>query len=119
MLWFESFTEKMTVKMFLQKLKQWEHCGFITSDVWSHIGNYVDSDAVASTSSASTRDDHDDDESPSVDRLLSCVARYVADSRTLQFTIDLLGLSSFRYRAIERGNPDNSHLVKFKVCYSK
>ena len=118
----EKFTEQIRGKRFLQKLKEWESGGFITSDVWSNIGNIVDSDVVASALSAETQDDNDDEkmysDDLSDDRLLSCVARYVVDSRALHFTIDMLGLSAGRYRYKEDDHRDDKHLMKFRVGYT-
>ena len=117
----EKFTEQIPVKAFLQKLKEWESGGFISSDVWSNMGNYVDSDVVTSALSAITQDHNGYEEKysddPSDDRLLSCVARYVKDSRALHFAIDVLGLSAESYRFHEDANPDRKHLMKFRVCY--
>ena len=119
--WREKFTEEIPVKAFLQKVKKWESGGFIASDVWSNMGNYVDSDAVTSALSTVTQDDNDDEkkysDDPSVDRLLSCVARYVLDSRALHFTIEVLGLSADTYQRKENYIPDDKHLMKFEVCY--
>ena len=102
MCWRKKFTKQMQVKTFLQKLKEWESGGFISSDVWSDIKNYVDSDVIASASSAMTRDDNDDEkkhlDDPSDDRLFSGVARYVVDSRAFHFTIDMLGLPATSYQ---------------------
>ena len=120
--WREKFTEQIRVKAFLRKLKEWDSGGFINSDVWSNIGNYIDSDAVASASSAITRDDNDDEkmysDDPSDDRLLSCVARYVVDSRALHFTIDMLGLPASSYHEQEYENPHDKHLMNFEVDYT-
>ena len=119
MLWREKFTEQIPVKAFLQTLKEWESGGFIKSDVWSNIGNYVDSDAVTSALSVVTQyDNHDEkmySDDPSDDRLLSCVARYVLDSRALHFTIEVLGLPAITYQMQEHEIPDDKHLMKFRV----
>ena len=118
MVWREKFTEQIRVKVFLQKLKAWESSGFITSDVWSEMGYIVDSDAVSSVLSVIIQDDNDEEkssENPSVDGLLSCVARYVLDSRALHFTIEVLGLPADIYQAKENKNPDDKHLKNFKV----
>ena len=121
--WHQKFTEQIRVKAFLQILKEWESGGFITSDVWSDVGNYVDSDAVASALSAITQDDNDDEkmysDDPSDDRLFSCVARYVVEFRALHFTIDILGLSADIYRRKESYIPDDKHLMKFQVGHTK
>ena len=123
MRWRKKFTEQIRVKKFLQKLKKWESGGFITSDVWSEIGNIVDSNAVASALSAITQDDNDDEkmcsEDPSDDRLFSCVARYVLDSRALHFTIEMLGWPVHSYQVQEDANPNEKHLMKFRVCHAK
>ena len=123
MLWRQKFTEQIRVKTFLQKLKEWESGGFITSDVWSEMGNIVDSDTLSSAMSAITQDDSDDEkmysEDPSNDRLLSCVARYVVDSRALHFTIEVLGLSAKSYQKKEDKNADDKHLMKFQVGHTK
>ena len=121
MLWREKFAEQIPVKAFLQILKEWESGGFITSDVWSDVGNYVDSDAVASALSAITQDGNDDEKMYSDDlsdeRLFSCVARYVVESRTLHFAIDVMGLTAHSYQKKESNIPDDKHLMKFQVCY--
>ena len=121
MRWRKKFTEQIRVKAFLHRLKEWESGGFITSNVWSNMGNIVDSDAIASDLSAVTQDDNHDEEKYSDDlsdeRLLSYVARYVVDSRALHFTIDMLGLPADSYQQKEFGNPDDKHIVKFQVCY--
>ena len=120
--WHQKFTEQIRVKAFLQILKEWESGGFITSDVWSDVGNYVDSDAVASALSAITQDDNDDEkmysDDLSDDRLLSCVARYVLDSRALHFTIEVLGLTADIYQEKEDRNPYDKLLMKFQVCHA-
>ena len=122
MLWREKSTEQIRVKAFLQTLQKWESGGFISSDVWSNIGNYVDSDAVASASSAITRDDNHDEkmysDESSDERLLSCVARYLLDSRALHFTIEVLGLPAKSYQRKEVSIPDYKHLMKFQVGYT-
>ena len=122
MRWRKKFTEQIPVKAFLQKLKEWESSGFITSDVWSNMGNFVDSDAVASALKAVIQDDNHDEKMYSVDpyddRLLSCVAPYVLDSRAFHFTIEMLGLPADSYRGKERDIPDDKHLMKFQVGYT-
>ena len=123
MRWREKFTEQIRLKVFLQKLKEWQSGGFITSDVWFDIGNLVDSDSVASALSAVTQHDKSYEKKYSDefsdDRLLSCVARYIVDSRVLHFTIDVLGLRAGSYQVEEKRKPDDKHLIKFKVGYTK
>ena len=116
-LWLGSLMEKMTVKAFLENLKEWESGGFISSDVWSDMESYVDSDAVASALSAVTMHYNDEEKKDLADyRFFSCVARYVVDSRVLHFTIDVLGLPAKKYQDKERRVPDQNHLMKFQVC---
>ena len=87
------------------------------------MGNLVDSDAVASALSAVTQDDNGYEEKysddPSNDGLLSCVARYIVDSRAFHFNIEMLGLPFKFYQDIEDDYPDDKHLIKFLVCHTK
>ena len=123
MRWRNKFTEQIGVKMFLQKLREYESGGFIASDVWSDIRNYVDSDTVASTSNTIAQVDNNEErehsDEPSSHRLLSCVARYVLDSRAFHFAIEVLGLPAYSYQVEENKNPDDKHLMKFEVCHTK
>ena len=96
---------------------------FISSDVWSNMDSIIDYDTIKSAVNAPTTDDKKDDtlssEDKSDDRLLSCVARYIIDSRALFFTVDMLALPAHIYKNIEYDTRDDKHLMKFKVCYVK
>ena len=118
--WFEIFRDCMTVKMFLQYVKKWESSGFINSDVWADIDSIIDlatvNSAVRDPTAGDTKDDTLSSEDKSDDRLLSCVARYIIDSRALHFTVDILALDVHVYLQEESNVPDDKHLMKFKVC---
>ena len=121
--WFDTFPYGMTVRMLLQYMKNWESTGFIASDVWSNIDYIIDFHTIKSAVSVPTMTDKKDDilssEDRSDDRLLSCVARYIIDSRALFFAVDKLALPAHIYKSIERDTRDDKHLMKFKVCYVK
>ena len=100
-------------------MKNWESTGFISSDVWSNMDSIIDYDTIKSAVNALTTDDNKDDKLSSDDRsdgrLLSCVARYITDSRALFFVVDKLALPAHIYRNIERDARDDKHLMKFQV----
>ena len=107
--------------MFLQYVKKWESTGFITSDVWSNIDSIIDIQAIDSAVSSTTMGDTKDDalclEDRSDGRLLSCVARYIIDSRALHFTVDMLALHVNVYLSHENIVQDDKHRMNFEVCF--
>ena len=123
MRWYKLHTEGITVKMFLQMLKKWKNAGFITSDVWSNLGDMIDSHTIELAVSVFPQDNKDDRKLSLEDdpdgRILGCVAHYMLDSRTLHFAVDMLRLPAGHYSKIENDLQDDKHLMNLTVCHMK
>ena len=87
----------MAVEGFLKRLKNWEHAGFIKSDVWSNMGDIVDSDVRRSIEAGDSISMPDElerltEDDIITDGVLSCVSRYMVASRKLQFALEIFRL---------------------------
>ena len=116
-IWYwEHCTEGMTTESFLRRLKNWEHAGFIESDVWSNMDDIVDSDVNRIDDSISTPDGVENltEDDTITDRVLSCVSRYIVASRRLQFALEILRLE---YQEVETRDAETEMRSNLEVCH--
>ena len=114
----------ITTETFLRNLKKWEHSGFISGDVWSNLGDIVDSETIKIDFSVSIKDEFEKlrEDDKVTERVLSCVSRHMqVTSRLPQFALEILRL---KYEQYEKANliaiaviPEFEMIANLKVCH--
>ena len=119
-IWYwEHCTGGITTETFLRILKNWECAGFIRNNVWSDMGDIVDSDTRRSIETGDNISKEDEfvnltEDDTITDRVLSCASRSIVASRKLQFVLEILRL---KYYQINIGLPGDEMKSNLEVCH--
>ena len=99
-------------------MKKWEHAGFISGKVWSHLDNIIDSETIKTSLSTSIDDQFEtlceDDEI--TEKILSCASRNILSSRKLQFAMEMLRFTYHQYSETTFVYEGLVDLTRLKVC---